>query len=57
MIVGETTWRGELVVSVTPITGQCQETPEQEKAREKAGKPAPLYSYTAISVKSGAPWE
>ena len=55
MIVGETTWRGELVLSVTRITGHCQETPEQEKAREKAGKPAPGYGYTAVSVKSGAP--
>lgn len=39
------------VVSETVITGSCQETPEQESKRIKAGLPAPTYSYTAVKVR------
>lgn len=39
------------VISETPITGYCQETEEDERARWKAGKPAPTYHYIAVSTR------
>jgi hypothetical protein len=45
--------RGQLyqVVEETPITLYPAETPEQEKLRKKAGKPAPEIHFKAVRTK------
>lgn len=39
------------VISETLITGYANETPAQELARVRAGKPAPTYHYTAVGTQ------
>lgn len=46
-----TNWQREEIVSETLVTVYIEETPEENRARTKEGKPAPFFQFMSVKTR------